>query len=506
MRVIPLILLILASLNAYGADPFRQTPIRSLGDGADEKVQVKILGSATDPTKSAVSDYQAIVDADGDIHVKVSDINGTVNLPSGASTAAAQTDGTQRTQITNGTDNAAVETSAADAQSASTFGVVSKVFNFIFNGTTWERLRSAIVGNNVTATGIQAVAPYGQYRASQIEVTDGLYAVPGLTHNGQLYNVPYDHETERDIFIGQFQELKTAELTQLVGGNFLGTSLNSRIWTSTLANGGTAPVASGLLELVTNTTANGSAAVQSIDVAPFRPASPNTFLAGVRLGDTGTTNNERRFGAWTTTSGLYFKLAGTTFSVCRLHTSVETCVDSSSFTGTQNALTLDTNFHVYEIHYSSGTAMFFQDRKLLHTLSATTTGLSDTVHFPLRFENKNVSGGTSNTSMFLRGVNISRVGRAIGRPRSTYFNTTTVSTLKTEPGTLHRIVLVRNGNLGNNTFNVYDCAPSPCTTNLITSLTFGSTTANTFEFDIDFNNGLTVDPGSANFQATVVWE
>lgn len=72
----------------FAADPFRQTPVRSLGDGTDEKVQVKILGHGTSPTLGAAAQFQAVVDSQGRVKT-ATDITSSA-LPLNAATATNQ--------------------------------------------------------------------------------------------------------------------------------------------------------------------------------------------------------------------------------------------------------------------------------------------------------------------------------------------------------------------------------------------------------------------------------
>lgn len=57
------------------------------------------------------------------------------------------------------------ETGSSDAVLASLLGLVTKARTMIFNGTTWDRARTANIGNNVDATGMPIAAGYSQYRA-----------------------------------------------------------------------------------------------------------------------------------------------------------------------------------------------------------------------------------------------------------------------------------------------------------------------------------------------------
>jgi hypothetical protein len=303
--------------------------------------------------------------------------------------------------------------------------------------------------------------------------------------------------------VDSFRSFKVAEWTRLVGGNTVGNTINARIWTTTLNGSGTAVSGSGLFTLSTGTTADSSAVLQSINVAQFNSGAINAYIAGIRLGDTGVTNNERRWGAWNATDGIYFKISGTTFSVCRLQNGVETAISSESFNGKQPVI--NTNFHVYEIYYSAGTALFYQDKVLLHTLTTTTTALANTVHFPLRAENKNINGGTTNTSLFIRGQSINRFGRPVGRPRPFFTNTEGTTTLKTESGTVHFLLVNRVGGIGTFGVTLYDNTAGSGT--IITQVTTRVDSGPIMiPLNVDFNVGLTIVNSNTNLEVTVIWE
>lgn len=59
--------------------------------------------------------------------------------------------------------------------------------NGIFNGTTWERWRSAIVGNAVAATGIAASSAYCEYLTSLPTLTNGTYGAAQCDSSGRLF-------------------------------------------------------------------------------------------------------------------------------------------------------------------------------------------------------------------------------------------------------------------------------------------------------------------------------
>lgn len=64
------------------------------------------------------------------------------------------------------------------------------VFPSIFNGTTWDRARSAGIGNAVAATGIAAHASYGEYLTTAPAPTTGQYSALQTDYAGSLFIKP----------------------------------------------------------------------------------------------------------------------------------------------------------------------------------------------------------------------------------------------------------------------------------------------------------------------------
>ena len=181
-------------------------------------------------------------------------------------------------------------------------------------------------------------------------ITDGVNTVGvtddklNVTLSGNNKVGIIDYVRNFDVIATTFGELRTAETLQLIGGNFFVSPLDTLIWQATLANGGTQSVTSGEINLKTNTTANGSVIINTIRNAIFLSGSANDFIAGVRLPDTGTVDNKRRWGLFNTTEGMFFQLNGTTPELIIRKNSVDTTISSGSF---NNTFIVDTNYHVY---------------------------------------------------------------------------------------------------------------------------------------------------------------
>ena len=92
-------------------------------------------------------------------------------------------------------------------------------------------------------------------------------------------------------------EMRTIIPTRLVGVSFEGSTLDTNFWTTILQNGGTITQANGRLDILTNTTANGSATIFSNRRARYVAGNANVCRIQGRLGDTGTADNVRQWGA-----------------------------------------------------------------------------------------------------------------------------------------------------------------------------------------------------------------
>lgn len=163
-------------------------PIRTLADGADERVQIKIVGNATlvDPTNElAVAEYQAIVDSDGNVH----------DLAHGHDSAGVShpiltdTNGRIITVLADDTDGANVHdnsTASAVAKNVSATHngatvAVSKVFKLkavhcAATGSSWFEIKIGVPASEVSKHWVflSASNPNGAFRLQEpIDVPAG---------------------------------------------------------------------------------------------------------------------------------------------------------------------------------------------------------------------------------------------------------------------------------------------------------------------------------------------
>lgn len=296
--------------------------------------------------------------------------------------------------------------------------------------------------------------------------------------------------------------LFAAELEPQINAVFLNPLLTFQ-WITTTANGGTVPTTGGVVLLQNNGTANGACTLTSNKKARYYGAQPNRYIAAVVVGDTGGVNNIRRWGAFDANNGYFFQLSGTVLSIVSRKDAVDTVVIQSSWSN-PTGFTLDTNFHTYVMDYTASNVQVVIDGVKVHSLSPfTATALVNGPTAPLRFENTNSGGSTTNHTVGCRGLAIQRHGSAASRPQFLYVNATSAGTnIKNGPGTLRRIVNNNNGT-GGASLTLYDNTTAAGTIIAIIDIVniLGAVT-----YDVDFDNGLTYVTTGANISVTLVYD
>lgn len=297
-------------------------------------------------------------------------------------------------------------------------------------------------------------------------------------------------------------------LYRLIGEAFSDGILDTNLWTVSAGTGGVAASIDGMLTLSTGTTANNIVTGQTNRVARYVIGQANRCTITGRVGDTGTLNNTRRWGAFMATDGAYFELngSGTTFKIVTRRNSINTSVTNGSFNGRYGgSYTLDTNMHKFEITYNTTHVFFFIDDVLIHTVHALTTTWSSTLNLPVRFENFNSNGGTTNCTMEMCAGAIAKMGTPTTQPRGFFQTGVTNTVVKVGPGNLHGLVLSSIAN--NAVVTLYDNTAASGT--IIWSS--GALVQNGLPFNIDmkgisFNLGLTVSVTGAATSVMVMIE
>lgn len=301
----------------------------------------------------------------------VTNVSGTVSLPTGASTettlstlntkfptAAALADAIANptTHITgsallgfNGTtwDRIRTDGTDNDADPVATTGILSvEAHGQSFNGTNWDRVRTAGIGNNVVSTGLQIGAAYGQYNATLPTLTDTRYTSLQTDINGNLKITGGDYptyaasakaivpiaSTTQPTFSIQGSASKTIKITKMsisvsaTTGTALPTSVSLQRYSS-ITGGTPVAITAGLYDTAnaaaTAVIQNWTAAPTIVAVGgPLASQRLNWTTAGATVGNTTMYKAEFTFGNVNSTQEL--TLRGTAQWVGLLLTAVGT--------------------------------------------------------------------------------------------------------------------------------------------------------------------------------------
>lgn len=299
-------------------------------------------------------------------------------------------------------------------------------------------------------------------------------------------------------------ELRVVQPYRLAGGSISGSTLDPNFATGSVTGSGSISQSNGVITIATGTTANSTAKVQSTDIGRYVDKSANVYGSLLAMGDTGTTNNTRRWGAFNGTDGCYFKLSGTTLSVCTMKGGVETAVASSSWNGSQTVPTL-TNYNFWAIEYRLDFLIFEIGGVVAHSISAASGTWTNVTNLPIFTDNVNSGGSTTNVSMSATAAAIYRLGPL--ETQAKYFHDTGAGThvLKYSAGTLQRVVINTSISAGSTTITMYD--NTSASGSVIASVVFQSNAQPVcLEYHIPFNTGLTIVTTASGWDFTVVYE
>jgi len=301
-------------------------------------------------------------------------------------------------------------------------------------------------------------------------------------------------------------ELLTASKIRLVGSIFNGAVVDPNFWTKYESTGTVTQANSELV--LTSGTANGHyAAVASVRRANWITGTINKFRTQMRIESSDDDITLRVGVGWgatmpTITDGAYFKIVGSTISVCTMANGSETAVASADFNGTYAAPTL-TNMNIFEIIYGIQKVHFMINNVIVHTASFLTTNwTSNTNNFHIGADVRN-TGNSDAVKYIFRMMNISRLGALITQPTYRHISGNAATyILKYGGGVLHRIVF---NNTTGTSLTIYDdsAATAGKEIGLITTAT-GAIGA--WDYDCPFFNGLTIVTVGNGLDATIVYE
>jgi hypothetical protein len=227
----------------------------------------------------------------------------------------------------------------------------------------------------------------------------------------------------------------------------------------------------------------------------------------IRLPDTGTVGNTRRWGAFNSTDGAFFQLSGSSLSVVTRKTSVDTPVLNGAFNGGYGTtFALDTNVRTWEIYWTNSKVWFTSSGEVIHLVTANADTWSDAMNLPVRFEDNSSSSGSS-VNMHVRVATIYRLGNSLSQPTSYYFASgqTAGVQLKIGAGNLHSMIV--SGTANNSVITLADSITAA--TPVIYSSTATAATGAPVSIDfkgLPFFNGLRLIVATGNAGATIIYE
>ena len=405
----------------------------------------------------------------------ITNISGTVSLPTGASTATLQTTGN-------------TSLNSIDTKTPALSGGRVPVESNLVQGLTDTQLRASAVP--VSGTFWQATQPVS---AASLPLPTGAATSAAQTDGTQKTQL----KDKRNLIgfgasFSPLNELLQHSPLRLVGQGFTGTTLDTVAW-STSASGSGAVTLTGdsTATLTTGATANSSINLSSTRAARFMFGYANMFRAVVSTGDAGTANNVRSIGVDNGTDGLGFTWNGTAFGIYYKNNSVVTNITSGFNGDLGTTYTWSTTPRALEIVYFTTGFWFFVDGQLLHTIALSTLSapLTQSLSLPLAASNTNSGGSTTNLTLKIWNQTVFRLGNEYQRPKYANITTNTTTTLKLGAGTLRKIIINTNGST-NNTATIYDNTTGSGTK--IGTITTSTAVGGTFEYDLDFFAGLTI--------------
>jgi hypothetical protein len=299
-------------------------------------------------------------------------------------------------------------------------------------------------------------------------------------------------------------ELRVVEPVRLLGAGFSGTTFDLNFWTTTAESGGNVTQVGGEAILSTGTSANGTVQVQSNTLARYIAGASNRYRTIRRFGDTGTTNNTRRWGAFTSANGYFFQLSNTKLSVNARKSGTDISVSARVFNVNKDFV-FDTNYHSWEIYYSNKRVYYVIDDVLRHVTTATNTSLCATLNLPIRVENNNTNDLASNITSYALTTSIYRLGKISTESVYTHFSSAVNTCLKFGAGKLHSVIVNNTGGTGD-VLVLYD--NTSASGSVIGNVSLGKYTMPTtlsYGTGLPFSNGLyAVTSGTTDF--TMMYE
>lgn len=271
-------------------------------------------------------------------------------------------------------------------------------------------------------------------------VSDGQRVDSSFDKHGRQNVSQYSPELNNSVANTSLRDIQVAQRYTLIGDSFVD-GLAS-IWTSTNSGGASAPAVSGGEGVIdTGANATGVAQLTSVPLV-YLPGQSHWFNSSLRFSDTGSAGNTRRVGPFTVSGttpqdGFYFELTSSGIAAvsCKAGTPTSVAVGSWSRFAF-DPFTLTTDYLSLEVRYTANSAQFYVNNILRHIVSGTSSGLTNSLNFPITLSSINTSGATSR-AIYMRNVGLGRFGT---QPR-----------LRDYSGTPPKFATISASSSGNNT-------------------------------------------------------
>lgn len=340
---------------------------------------------------------------------------------------------------------------------------------------------------------------------ASLPLPSGAATSANQTSGGQKTKINDSIITGRSVGVSPNRNLQTASAFRLVGTAFDGDTLDTNFWTSTVTNGGTVTIG-GEAELETNTTANGTAKLESVRKGRFIVGTPMEFKTTLEWKTVGDADNLRRIGCYDSQNGFFVQLDGTTFSIgTRTYatgSAVDTLVNSGSFNGAVSTYAPGTTRHKCLIQYTARAVYLIIDGVYIHKVSLDHENSPMTYTFPITIENINDNSNATNNQFHIVGAVISRIGEFITNP--TYYHVSGnagTHILKRTAGVLQKIIF---NNTSGTSITIYDNFAGSGT--VIGIITTTQAAIGEWTYNAPFSTGLTLVTVGNGLDATIVYE
>lgn len=344
---------------------------------------------------------------------------------------------------------------------------------------------------------------------AEILTGDVEFSVGVSVYQNMSRDALFDTETRSPFVVAPSGVIETGELIRLIGGNFESGPLPDVTWLTNNVGSGSGAVVNGELVLSTGAVADSIAEVQTANRAEFVTATFNKAHLAIQMEDVNAPDVIREFGVFdpiqpaglsTIQDGVLFRNNSGVISLVRQRggSDVEEIFENN-FNGNV-AFRKSEIVSVFELVYNAGVILFFQNRRLVHTMRSLLSVAYDTVHLAVALRVENINGNTAVNTLKTRGFSCSRIGTSSAQPDSVTILDGD-GLLKNSPGELVSVIINEVGVAGA-TLELFDNIAAVGVPIISLDLTNDQIP---IPYGRRLNNGLFYDTSGAGFEVVVNW-